>query len=142
MKVYVDDITLHLRGLGEELPKVAMGAFRKLKDVITRDGLLLFWNEGKKDGKSKINSSCECLAKGLKEPSRRAVAGHSDCAGNLGAWWPHGNEETWMKREGVEKEVRAEVCHYAEDESFPDREHEKRVVRKFLEMNLVPARLW
>ena len=34
MKVHVDDITLHLRGLGEELPKVAMGAFGKLKDVI------------------------------------------------------------------------------------------------------------
>ena len=42
MKDYVDDITLHLRELGEELPKVAMGAFRKLKDVITSDGLLQF----------------------------------------------------------------------------------------------------
>ena len=37
-----------------------------------------------------------------------------------------------MKREGEEKEVRAEVCHDAEDESFPDREHEKREVRKLL----------
>ena len=47
-----------------------------------------------------------------------------------------------MKREGEEKEVRAEVCHHAEDESFPDREHEKREVRKLLKMNLVPAGVW
>ena len=57
-----------------------MGALGKLMDVITRAGLLLIWNEGKKEGKSKINSSCECLGKALKELSRRAVVGHSDLA--------------------------------------------------------------
>ena len=95
MKDYVDDITLHLRGLVEELPKVATGAFRKLKDVITSDGLLVFWNEGKKEGKSKINSSCECLAKALKELSRRAVVGHSHCVGT----WEH-DGRTGTRRHG------------------------------------------
>ena len=57
MKMSVDAIKIHLWGKNRELPEVTMKAFEKLKEAVTKEGLVLSLNERRQEGGSKMIAS-------------------------------------------------------------------------------------
>ena len=57
MKVSVDAIKVHLWCKNGELPEVKKKAFGRLKETITKEGLVLSLNERRQEGGSKMIAS-------------------------------------------------------------------------------------
>ena len=140
LRVFVDDITVLLKGVNREVAEAAKKVMKKLKEEIEKKSLKLSVTENGKKGKSKMIASCGFLEDELRQSSKQGVT-LADSVETLGV-----DLRTRVKRLGAKEKERRNKCKERFSIIKKNKAFQKSYIKvgviKLLRAGMVQARTW